>query len=508
MFDRCATPGLCGFVVYDVKQFERIFRTFASVGLNVVPSRPDGKWPACRWAGLAEPGSPRVDDALLLEGAWAAHEGPLWAFLFPASAAKGYRPLVVVDVDAVAWLGRAVATFGESPLVVRTRRGFHLYYRAPDDGREVISRSAIFGEPGVDIKAWRAGVMAPGSPNPKGGTYQPSVPLESITREFIETLPFFDLDTYQRVWTENRPKSRKREQDYARRNPDQFRSVKDKPKTMAGGLEVLGDVKGNVEVVVESTGERMPLSKVSPGEKVFAFNREDVHASGQVWKNASGQLFYTDWSQNFMWRIVPDDWLPFYAKVQKRPPDRQAEHSELASAVKRAHSDVEVLDIENSGYLNVDVPEGATLVRAPHGCGKTELAKRLFARAQRAITVANTRMLVTANAERFEVPSHLTENSKVSPKVSTTINSILKFDVDASLDVFHIDEADQVLGFLHSEKVKNRHACFLRMMDLAAQSHRTLITSADLTFEHIDLFVQCIRSRNPQKPIRVVVREP
>lgn len=509
--------------VSNLKQFKRIMRVFSRIGLNVLGANPYKKCPATAWKGLAVPGCPRVDPERVAASMWPSEHGPLGGFLFPSSAAPGHTPLVVVDVDNEASLAPALELFGESPLTVRTRRGFHLYYRAPGFDVEVKTRNAILGEPGIDIKAWRGGVMAPGSPHIKGGEYVPSVPLEAIDAALVAALPVFDVERYEAAWQENRPKKEKRIIANARKRPDIYRTVKAKPK-FVGELKYMGTIRGDIKVTLEETQKEVMLYEAE-GEKIYAIDRPDQHASGQVWRNANKQLFYTDWSDEVMWRILdPNAEVPFYEKVKRTPPgpgkkseldpefdpdpdpDPEPDSLEIVSQLRKAG--IDTIDLPTDGYLDIDVDEGVTFVRAPHGVGKTELARRLLDPAQRAISVANTRLLVTANATRFNIPSHLTEDSTDAPKVSTTINSLCRFKVDDALDIFHVDEADQVHRFTHSGLVVDAKKCFQRMMDLCASAKRTVITSADLDTSDIEVFANDIRRRDPDKPVRVFVRAP
>jgi hypothetical protein len=77
----------------------------------------------------------------------------------------GLSLLTVVDVDSAALLEYAINRWGDTPLVVKTNRGFHLYYRS-----NKWDRSRNFRGEGldIDVKAGVAFVMVPPSLNSAG----------------------------------------------------------------------------------------------------------------------------------------------------------------------------------------------------------------------------------------------------------------------------------------------------------------------------------------------------
>ncbi|TNC68014.1 bifunctional DNA primase/polymerase [Rubellimicrobium roseum] len=81
--------------------------------------------------------------------------------------------LVVVDCDTddPALVSAMETRFGASPIHVRTPRGRHLYYRAPEGGRPIYPNLRDEGL-AVDLKRGaNAYVMGPGSLRPDGGAY-------------------------------------------------------------------------------------------------------------------------------------------------------------------------------------------------------------------------------------------------------------------------------------------------------------------------------------------------
>lgn len=476
------------------------------MGFNVVPAHPERKHPAGAWKGLATPGCRRVDAEDIHAGLWVLGQYPdhaLPAFLFPSSHPD--HPLVVVDVDDMRWLDTAIQTFGDTPIQVRTRRGVHLYYRG-DPKTKVTSRSWLYGERSVDVKAWGAGVMAPGSPRIDGGLYEPNVSLDRWPL-VLNDAPLFSVEAYEATWTEHRPKARAVARANAKANPKAYlHVVKGEPVTTDGGLELMGDISGDTVVTHERTMESMPISEVPPGDKVFAFDREDGHASGQVWTAPGGQRWYTDHTLGTLWRVLTEDNLQWFTAPDQRDPDPKP----TGDFARDCHGlGVEVVELADEGYIHDQVPDapGLTIVKAPHGVGKTVHAAKLIDSARSAISVANTAALAEHNAARFNITCYQEHDDETSTKFSTTINSLTKLKVDRA-EVFHVDEADQVHAYFHSGTMRNPVENMHAMLDGLAEADRAVVSSADLTFEDVAFYVAAYRTRNPSGHVRVFVREP
>jgi len=487
------------------RRFERIFRTFAGLGFNVVPAHPERKHPSGAWKGLSDPNSRRATQEDIQAGLWvldAFPEAELEPFLFPASHAT--RPLAVVDVDDLTWLPTSIEIFGDTPIKVWTRRGVHLYYRT-DPAKKVTSRSWIFGEKSVDVKSWGAGVMSPGASYlDKTATYRPEIDLELWTDELLDSLPVFDINLYDRVYAEHRPKARALARSVARPETHPF-VVEGEPTKTAAGMEYLGDVRGDVTVIHERTQTRVRLDAVPIGDKVHALGREDEHASGQVWAGRDGRLFYTDHTLGTVWKIIAGrelEWIDAF----DRTPDPIG-RGQLEADLAEHYPDITIVTLQDKGWISDQIrpAEGLTIIRAPHGTGKTILAKDLIDSQDSAITVANTAALAEHNAERFGIACYRDETAQ--NKTSTTINSLPKLEVEG-VDVFHVDEADAVHGYLHTGNVSRPAETLRSMLDQLAGARFGLVTSADLSFEDISFFVDAVRERDPGKPVRVFVRKP
>ncbi len=158
----------------DKSPFASHAKLAALSGLVVVPS--EGKRPRISgWARLKRPPFPRTVDA--------------WAIKWP-TADWGFNPgasnIVVVDWDD-ADLNRATQTFGPTPFIVATRRGFHLYY-AHSGGMPSRNLRSI-GLP-VDIKSKRAFVVGWGSRHPETGF---EYLIQCGTLADLDHLPPFDV---------------------------------------------------------------------------------------------------------------------------------------------------------------------------------------------------------------------------------------------------------------------------------------------------------------------------
>lgn len=491
--------------------FQYLFRIFDALEYNCLPGHPLKKHPAGPWKGLGdrEPNGRRITGDDIAKSIWVFQDPtlshlPIPAFLFPMS---GVIPLVVLDVDDMSWAQRALDDFGPSPLTVRTRRGVHFYYRAPE-GVRVVSRSWLYGERSADVKASSGGVVAPGSQRTDGGLYEPSVSLPvAWSIGFLSALPVFNVETYERIWAESRPRARDVARSIAKQRPQYYvHVVKGKPVVLPGGLEVMGDIAGDTPVQLE-TGEQKEMVDVVPGTKVFAFDREDNHASGQVWRSESGLLFYTDWTLGVMWRIVDKkelEWMRAWSRVE----DPQDENNDLLLSLwQRYQRTIELYLLPVEGYLDIPHAEGMTLVRAPHGTGKTFWANKAFEHAASAITITNTSALAEHNAARFNFVCYREGDLSEARKVSTTINSLPKVQIERP-QIVHVDEADQVHGYLHSGKVPDAPKALRNLLDLLARAPQSFCTSADLSFEDLCLFIDCTRARNPLLRIRVFVKPP
>jgi hypothetical protein len=481
------------------ERFLAHLKTLQKLGFNAVPAHPLEKHPAGAWKGLAHPKGRRVTDADIHAGLWVEGtfpDEPLQLFLFPSSHPT--HPLVVVDVDDMDYLPTVLEDFGPTPYQVKTRRGVHLYYRA-DPAAKVTSRNWLYGERSVDIKAWNAGVMAPGA---RGGLYAPSIPLDQWV---LSEVPLFNLEAYEALWLANRPKARAVARTAAAANPEAYLHVEmGEPQLTRSGLEKMGEIAGDTLVTHERTGGAMRIDKVPAGDKVFAFDREDGHASGQVWEGA-GQRWYTDHTLGTLWRVVMDSELDWRRAYAPSDPVETQQGGGLDLAAELQAMGLEVIILPSDGYITIPQQDGLTIIKAPHGTGKTVLARTWMDAARSGISVCNTAALAEHNGAKFGIDCY--QEEECGPKVSTTINSLVKLDRD-QVDFMHIDEADGVHAYLHSGTMDDPVANMQNMLDLAASAKRTLIASADLGAEDISWYVKAYAKRNPEGTVRVFIKPP
>lgn len=313
--------------------------------------------------------------------------------------------------------------------------------------------------------------------------------------EWLDTLPLFDRQAYDDLYAEYRPLAREIARANARARPDAYYRVHEKAmKTTRNALERMGDIYGHT-IVTLASGEQMPIKDVPPGSKVFAFDREDNHPSGQVWCGKDGSRWYTDHTLSTVWRVVDERterWLMSYREKRQQDPTPEP--------VTRTTLD----PLPRGEYLSLDPAPGLTLIRAPHGVGKTHWCDKRMRAYRRGITVANTAALAEFNAQRFGVESY--REDVRAPKISTTINSLAR--IADRFDFVHVDEADQVLGYMHSGRVESPLSVFHKLFDALAGAAEAVVTSADLSDEVIDLFVEAYRRRAPDKPVRVIIIPP
>ena len=214
-------------------RYWRVMRPWHDLGFNVIPARPDGKAPrVAGWGAWHSPGCAQI--GFEQQEQWARQWPDARALLLPASGQ--HVQMVGVDIDDLAVAAWARDTFGATALMVTTGReggGAHWYYRRPpvekvssrngcigpresipwpttvhEDGRTVADYKNQadggrgFGRTPIDLKTDGAYLVAPGSVHKSGRIYTPSVPMEEITVEFLQSLPEFDVEAYERAWAE------------------------------------------------------------------------------------------------------------------------------------------------------------------------------------------------------------------------------------------------------------------------------------------------------------------
>lgn len=114
--------------------------------------------------------------------------------------------LTVIDIDDADLIGQAVVEFGETPLISRGRRGFHLYYR--HHGERSLNR---LNGAAIDVRGARGNplIIAPPSIRPATGDRweweRGCLPddLDKLPAVKLGSLPVVEIDTLATITTAN-----------------------------------------------------------------------------------------------------------------------------------------------------------------------------------------------------------------------------------------------------------------------------------------------------------------
>jgi len=155
----------------------------AKIGLAVIPlAGVDGKRPQVK--GFAKWRKPPSPQAILK-----------FAAKFPDAnigVITGLSKIVVVDCDDWADACKIETIFGWTPFRTRTSRGFHFWYRAPDEPvRQISLRTYGLN---ADLKAGSGYVLVPPSLHKSGVRYA----LENCDWMALHEIPKFDLEALNR----------------------------------------------------------------------------------------------------------------------------------------------------------------------------------------------------------------------------------------------------------------------------------------------------------------------
>ena len=200
------------------KVYTDIISTWMNLGYVVLTAGLDGgKKPAVKWKKHAA-GKGRVPEMPSKDELknWITRFGTTHrGLLILDSHEDPEMRLAVIDIDEhddklMEW---AIDEVGDTPLVVTSGRGWHLYYRAPV-GQYIKSSAKKIGpdwslnddgETAIDVKAGGSYVAAPGSWHEGRQRYY-STSVE-VTADLIRSLPIFDADKYEAmVKARSRPK--------------------------------------------------------------------------------------------------------------------------------------------------------------------------------------------------------------------------------------------------------------------------------------------------------------
>ncbi len=405
---------------------------------------------------------------------------------FPASHKT--HPIAVIDIDNLEYLDRAVEVFGDTPVRVRTKNGWHLYYRSHPK-QKVTSRSRIYGPKTVDCKAWGGLVLAPGS---KDMRYKPHLYGEEVSLEefwaydFANLLPFC-IKTYNLEYEKGR-ESRRRSHEEMRNDP------KNRGRFLsADRLYVRPDREGWYDmgaISADITVDDVPLLEL-PNEARIANPLSSI--PNRTVSVFSGWMF--DWATNEKWRLVPKKELRYWSYTEQ-----------LGLLGQLRTLDVAITVLPSTGYLK-DIPLEpgvVTVLIAPHGVGKTEIASQASKVHRAALTVANTISLVESNCTRFpECVSYQDKTAVASAQVwSSTLNSAEQTATGRRLEFLHLDEADACLAFLFSSLIRADPAMSWLSRQVI-ETPRVLVTGADIDADCVKVI-----KRWSEKKVHVYVRRP
>ena len=483
-------------------RFDAVAEPLALQGFNTIPLPPEAK--GCAGSGilfrhLNKRDSRRVTS--LDRAQWETtfrrkgFEGPVGAYLLPSSNPSW--AYAIVDVDDPAMDGRAVELFGDSPLrVSRGGRVRHRYFRTQNP--RAAHLIGAFGKRSVDIIA-TTGVVLPGSVHADGDPYELSVPFDEWTEAWVKAnVPEIDLSIVADLRTQRRGTLKI---DLSSHTPVQGEA--------AGFLHAADPLDFGESVwcghvlpgtLIQTVDGPVPMAKVANGTKCFATYREDSHPSAHV-SDYRGRRYFWDMSQ------APKRYWTMVENLDAQTDPEQGLQDLPSALQERLGVGVEV--VHDDGWLADQIglieDDQTVFLIAPHGSGKTILARREHERARTSISVCNTQALTIANASVLGLRP-VYEGVDPEPKGSACIPSLHRYD--SPPEFFHVDEADAVHGFLHAGKIDEPLLAWRTLAFFAALSKRSLFASADLSFEDVALFVHAIRERNVARKIKVVLRLP
>lgn len=226
-----ALPNMqpCRLGVWPEGVFADVAGFWHSLGYNVIPGTID-KRPMVRFEYWSGTDGHYIPDEVLTDWAMFYPDAtPLIITGFHRDGANG-APINVIDADSPTVSPWIEEQFGKTPMTVQTGReggGCHHWYRdsnglgvsgrnkiiGPDDEINwayrihddgMVEKSSDWGKTKIDVKSRRNYVVAPGATHKSGRIYTPSVPVESISIEWLKTnLPVFDENKYNALVKES-----------------------------------------------------------------------------------------------------------------------------------------------------------------------------------------------------------------------------------------------------------------------------------------------------------------
>ena len=168
--------------------------------------------------------------------------------------------------------------------------------------------------------------------------------------------------------------------------------------------------------------------------------------------------------------------------------------------------------------LDYDGAEGViTFSRAPLGAGKTHWAAKMLEQYATALAVASHVALTQNLAERYSAGLYSDKGGPEAKRVATTLKSLTKVNGDpAGTFKTHgfaregviLDEADDALQFLFTALMDNPSATKAHLLWALAAAKHGIVTSADLTEDVIQLFIDALRKLRPDLRFVILEQDP
>ena len=497
----------------DWSAFDEVAEALAVQGFNVIPLPPKSK--GAGGSGITFKHLNKADSRRVTHKDrefWRrkfqrkGFRGTVGAYILPASGSPW--SYAIVDVDDPEFEGKALETFGHSPLFVsRSGRVRHYYFRT-DRPKEAHFLRA-WGPKSVDIIS-TTGTVLPGSVHEDGGTYSLSIPIHEWTPKWVaENVPWLDLEKVRELRaTRDQENVRELRTLRAEEIEGSAEGFIHTPNPVQYGESLFCGYVLPSTIIQTETGPH-PLHTLPSGSRCFATYRPDGKPSAHVSVHR-GRTYFWDMSTEpkRFWTMVESLENTQDPELNLRGDSTSAYYASLQEDLQ-SRLGVEVELLPDQGWLNDQIPElgddETIFLVAPHGSGKTVLARREHDRAVSSISVCNTQALTIANASVLGLKA-VYEGIDPEPKGSACIPSLHRYERPP--EFFHVDEADAVHGYLHAGKMEDPLKAWSTLAYFAALSKRCLIASADLGFEDIALFAHAIRERNAARKLRAFIRVP
>jgi len=543
------------------------------IEVNIVklPTYADIALPIFRMGYAALPASSIASKAPTVKYAWLSKENPDaarvrretagWAngaidgvacWLLHSHQSTVTPHLDVIDVDDLADLPWALATFGPSPLVQLSGRdggGCHIFYRRDPsrDPLEYGSRTHIGGHK-VDHKTGPNGyVVAPGSIHKSGRFYRlqlngEDIVFSDLTPEILWSLPILDRTILDAVVAEGRGQTQDLPLEDAGEVDPLYAELGLSPLPRGysgkGGQSKSGlqRVQADPDAVTMRWGGTITAyaAGLADGSHRSACPHDD-HKSDQGGgasyilsvsggKAVSATCFACD--SVYVYR---EAFQPFLLKRDTKKVGTLLEPTEdhWLDTVDLNFIVLHSTDLIDGKFIpHKDYAPGRSLaLRAPQGAGKTELMRFYVdeQRAEKADSViqafSHLVNLSKAQAKRLDLPHYQDTKEKISGSTACVVNSghrieRISYGEDFEVtnhcpDLVFLDESEQVLRALASGTMNSVEAVQAKnSLDFAlANAKRVIVADADYS-EFTRCYVNALRPHDPLFLVDVVVDVP